>query len=542
MRTAWLLALSLAAACGDDTSNPGTGDGGSDDAAPDGAVSSCDPPGHFGVPQTTFLLPKSSATGFSYNDVQAAFPQVDWMTLDRLYLPAGRYTNILVGNLPVRTADRPLVITNQGGQFFIGNNPNGNYLWSFNGGANWIITGRYDAESQTGDAAFPGHACGNYADSPGAYGILSDDEYAFAAPYLHMGIAVGGGATDFEIEYVEIMRSGFAGIRLLNSPSEGTDKPMANVRVHDTYVHDVAGEGYYFGWTGTPPSNKFPGLQIYNNRILRTGNEALQIQDLGDGAHIHHNTFVSGGLRWLDNGLGRYQDSLAQVLVREGTITFDHNVFIDGAGTLLSFFSSPQPGDGDRHVTFSDNYFSDAISLGMYLNGTSAAPSTFAWERNVFRNFDFAYTPVDPAATDPNMITGKNGAFMAPVTFSANSWFGTDRIVAGIAGGDGTSGNITLTGNLHEDAEAIVLLDGPWSTAGHHVTSWAANATVATGSPAVTYRAGDIVTHGPAPTLYRATATSMGTPPPGAAWTVIPTPTDDVRVMPGSRYAAYGVR
>jgi hypothetical protein len=530
MRIGWTLALVLAgvAGCGDDAAPTG-----------DGVVSSCDPPGRFGVPEHTFMLPPSSATGFSYDDVQAAFPDVDWMTLDRLYVPAGQWTNILVGNLPTRTAARPLVITNQGGQVVVGFNPQGNYIWSFNGGAHWILTGRYDADSQTGDAAFPGHACGNYPDSRSHYGIVSDDDYAFSAPYLHMGISVGGGATDFEIEYVEVTRSGFAGIRLLNDPAK--DLPMSNVRVHDTYIHDTAGEGFYFGWTGAPPSNKLAGLQIYNNRILRAGNEVLQIQDLGEGSRVHHNTFISGGLHWLDNGLGRYQDSNSQVLVREGTIEIDHNVFIDGAGTLLSFFSSPQAGDGDRHVTIHDNYFSDAISLGMYLNGTSAAGSSFAFERNVFRNFDFAYTPVDPSATDPDVIAGKSDTFLAPVTFTANTWIGTARIVSGIAGGDGTDGNLTLTGNVQEDTGAIELQDGPWSTAGHHLTSWVGTATVPEPDLSVTFHAGDVVTYGAEPTLYRATADTTAMPP-GTGWTPIATPSDDVRVTAGTAYDGYGVQ
>ncbi len=297
-------------ACGGHSHRAGDGGGGPDGVIPDAIVSSCDPPGHFGVPTTTFTLP-STGPSISYDDVQAAFPQVDWSMLDRLYLPAGQYTNILLGNLPDRTADRPLVITNLGGQFFVGNNPNGNYLWSFSGGSNWILTGRYDPVSMTGDVAFPGHACGHYADSPGHYGIMSDDDFAFAAPYLHMGLAVAD-AHDFEIEYVEVERSGFAGIRLLNDPT--MDEPIANVTINDTYVHDTGAEGYYFGSTGDPPANKLAGLQIYNNRILRTGNEALQIQDLGDNSHVHHNTFISGGLHWFDNGLGRYQDNNYQAI------------------------------------------------------------------------------------------------------------------------------------------------------------------------------------------------------------------------------------
>jgi Right handed beta helix region len=514
-------------ACGDDNSTPTDG----------GPVSSCDPPGHFGVPENTFDLP-AMGDGIYYMDVQASFPNVDWMTLDRLYLPAGQWKNVYLGNLPVRTKERPLVITNKGGQFFVGKNPTGNYIWTFNGGANWILTGRYDAESQTGDAAFPGHACGKYGESTGKYGIISDDEYALAAPYLHMGISVGGGATDFEIEYVEVTRSGFAGIRLLNDPA--MQLPMRNVRVHDTYIHDTDGEGFYFGWTGTPPSNQLPGLQIYNNRILRTGNEALQIQDLGDGSSVHHNTFISGGLHWFDNGLGRYQDSNSQVLVREGTIEFHHNVFLDGAGTLLSFFSSPQSGDGDRHVTFHDNYFSDAASLAVYLNGTSSGSSSFTFDNNVFRGNDFAYGPID--TNDPDTLVGKAQAMTAPITFSNNKWAGTTRIVNGIAGGEGMMAPYTLTANVMEDPGAIELYDGPWTTAGHHLTRWAPMITVKDPDVAASYHTDDVVVHGTEPKLYRASGDTTAMPGSGAPWTEVPRGTDDVRVKTGTVYEGYGIQ
>ncbi len=216
-----------------------------------------------------------------------------------------------------------------------------------------------------------------------------------------------------------MLRSGFAGIRLLNSRAAGDPAtPMEDVRVHDVYVHDTGGEGFYFGWTGTPPSNLFPGLQIYNTRILRTGNEALQIQDLGDGSHVHDNVFAGGGLHWLDNGLGRYQDNASQILVRDGTIEIDHNVFLDGAGTLVSFFSSPEPGDGDRHVTFHDDYFSDTLDLGIYLNGTATTGSTFAFQSSFFRGLDYAYGIIDGSTSAPATIFGVNTAFTAPITFS----------------------------------------------------------------------------------------------------------------------------
>ena len=136
------------------------------------------------------------------------------------------------------------------------------------------------------------------------------------------------------------------------------------------------GEGVYFGWTGAPPSNLMPKLQVYNNRIIRTGNEALQVQNLGDGTDIHHNTFAFAALHWRDNGLGKYQDNNSQVQVREGTIALHHNIFMGGASNLLSFFSGPEPGDGGRNVTFQENYFADTLSLGGYFGGMSGDDST----------------------------------------------------------------------------------------------------------------------------------------------------------------------
>ncbi len=513
-----------------------------------GAPGSCDAFGHFGVPTSTFTLPAQGSPGsqtLAYDDVQKSFPMVAWATLDRLYLPAGSYTELNLGNLPARDPAHPLVITNQGGQVFVGNNPDGNYIWSMGGGSGWTLTGRYDPDSKTGDAGFPGHRCGKYGSSHGTYGIISDDGFAFNAPYLHMGLAVQE-ATQFEIEYVEVLRSGFAGIRLINSRNAGDPAmPMADVRVHDVYVHDTGAEGFYFGWTGSPPSNLFPGLQIYNVRILRTGNEALQIQDLGDGTHVYDNVFGGGGLHWLDNGLGRYQDNASQIMVRDGTIEIDHNVFLDGAESLVSFFSQPETGDAARHVTFHDDYFSDTLDLGIYLNGTDGAGSTFAFQSSFFRGLDYAYGIIDGSTSGPTTILGFAGTFTSPTTFSGNQWEGTRTIAQGISGGAGTSGNVTATGNTNAAVTPIAFVDAgyPIDQPGHHLTSWAPNATVNSASPVVTYHAGDVVTYGTAPDFYQCTADTTAGPPPAhaEAWTKLPAPVDDVRVAPGSPYASMGV-
>ncbi len=104
---------------GGSTGTAGTGVSG-------GAPGSCEAFGHFGTPTVTFALPVQGVRGGQDAGVRRrpeGLPMVPWATLERLYLPAGSYTNIQIGNLPVRDPAHPLVITNQGGQVFVGNNP-----------------------------------------------------------------------------------------------------------------------------------------------------------------------------------------------------------------------------------------------------------------------------------------------------------------------------------------------------------------------------------------------------------------------------------
>lgn len=519
------------------TSAGGSGGSGASDPG------ACAPFGHFGAPETTFTLP-SGTEAIYYPDIQQSFPEVDWAALDRLYVPAGKYKYFNLGNLPSRDPGRPLVITNLGGQVQVGpNDPGAGYIWSMGGGSNWILTGRFDPDSKTGDSAFPGHRCGEHAGSRGKYGFLSDDAFA-KGQYLHMGVSVGG-ATSFELEYLEIFRSGFAGIRLLNKREAGDAPfPMENVRVHDNYIHDVDGEGFYFGWTGSPPSNLFPKLAVHDNRIVRTGNEGLQVQNLGDGAEIHHNTIAFAALHWRDNGLGKYQDNNSQVQVRDGTITLHHNVFLGGGSNLLNFFSGPESDDGGREVTFHDNYFADTLSLGGYFGGTSGADSTYTFAGNFFRGLDFGLTKLDPAATDPGVVFGKNGNFTSPIAFNGNTWEGPRKLVNGLSGPNGTSGNVTATGNENGPVAAISFVKSgyPDGAATRLLEAWAPKATVNPASPVIVYEVGELVMFDAE--MYECVAQNSEKEPPShpEAWKKLALPVDDVRTPAGSPYAEMGIR
>ena len=512
------------------------------DAVADAASDPCEPFGRFGAPLETFTLPGPDGVGAMYiPDVQARFPAVRWSTLDRLYVPAGTYALINLGNLPVRTAEHPLVITNHGGQVVL-RPPAGShygYLWVLNGGAHWVATGRFDPVSGTGDAAFPGHRCGAYANSRGTYGFLSDDAFLNAG---HMGLAIGD-ARFVEAEFIEITRAGFAGLRVLSSvQAAGTRPTLDGYDLHDLYIHDTKSEGVYFGWTGAPPSPLSSGLRVHHNRFVRTGAEALQVQNLGDGTEIHHNAVAFAALDWRA-AFQNYQDNNAQVQVRSGAIRVHHNAFVGAAANLLLLFSGPEGSDGPRTVTFEDNHFADTLSLGAYLGGTSGPGSSYAFRRNAFRGLDFGYDSLVPTAPNYGVVFRAAATFTSPVTVVDGEWEGAAHLAAGLASGDGAAGIFTATGNRNGAVVPFAFADTglPDGTPTRRLELWTDRATLAPGMPAMTYAPGALVMYDAE--LYRCRVANSGQVPPTspASWEHLPLPVDDLRTAPGTVWAARDV-
>lgn len=258
---------------------------------------------------TNVTLPPPAADGGLYViDVQAEYPAANWSDVDRLYIPAGHYKFLRLGNLPDRCGigAKPLIITNLGGQVRVGG-LGFYYVMAISGGCNWKLTGKFDAAEQTGHIDYQGHADGAHADSQGTYGILIDDAYSACedgqggcpynltscanrpspCPNEVAGLTVGSNApssqpqpptSDFEISYVEITDTGFAGLVVKTDNKAdlpcGTagqkcesmvDYTMRNVKIHDMYIHDVLSEGMYLGSTqNSDAQHSFENLRVYN--------------------------------------------------------------------------------------------------------------------------------------------------------------------------------------------------------------------------------------------------------------------------------------
>jgi hypothetical protein len=517
-------------ASGGSQSNGGTENGGSADPG--------DPYtpvyGRFGDAETTFTLPFPEDGALYHPDLASDFPDVDFATLDRLYIPAGEYRTVLLGGLPEREAEHPLVITNQGGQVKVGGDA-ANYVFVMQGGKNWILTGRYDPESGTGDEAFRGHAEGQFAHSQGRYGIFIDD--AFSKEGLS-GLAIGSGASDFELDCIEVTRAEFAGITA-KTDNDGS-ATMKNVEIHDLYVHDVGSEGIYFGSTQAQPQHSFENLRIYDNRFLRTGTEALQVGQLGSDCEIHHNVIGPGAVRWR-SAFAQYQDGNVQYGQRYGSSSFHHNVVIGTGDLFVELF--PTPVDGDPHdasdaVTFSDNYFSDTSASGVYTHADETGV-TIRFERNWFRGFEFDYDEVYPDATEPVQVFGVGSNTLNPHVLTDNVVDGPYPFIMW------TFDSVTLENNTTGTVEKVRFVDFMGDAIDENYRKlewWTATATLHPDQPSVVYEKGAFVVHGGV--IYEALAQNSGKDPSAhpESWKALPPPADDVRLAADSPHAGLGLR
>ncbi|MBA2665027.1 MAG: hypothetical protein H0U74_22260 [Bradymonadaceae bacterium] len=516
------------------------------DAAPDTVV---DEPGwahadgRWSAPENTLLLPAPLAGGGLYiDDVQARYPDVNWQTLDRLYIAAGDYKLLLIGNLPVRSADRPLIITNHGGQVRVGNMDH-YYLMSLNGGANWVLTGRYDALAQTGHPDFAGHKSGDFANTQDTYGILIDD-----AQYMHErgnnGLRIAGGATDFEVEFLEIRHVGFAGMNI--KTDNNGQAHMANVKLHDNYIHDVLSEGFYIGSTQSQPQHQIQGFEIYNNRVLRVGTEAFQIGHVGSTTtRVYNNVFGPSAIDWRA-AFQNYQDGNLQMSIRSGRLEVFNNVFIGGAGKWAEFFGAlvaseeRKPGDG---IFLENNYFSQVRNFGIYIHATDMSPLVYHIGNNRFRGYDFTYNELHPN-TQPGELIRIANSTMA-ITLVDNTWEAPAAFSNRLADGNGTNANVSGSGNVRAAIAPVSFRNAGLAADFDYMTMemWTATATRATGAPPVEYQLDDIV-------IYRDNAYRCQLDPCPAGrrpvdhadvWQRLAPFPDDVRLHPDSAHQGLGL-
>ena len=143
--------------------------------------------------------------------------------------------------------------------------------------------------------------------------------YGFKLTGLTSGLTFGEYSSDCEAEFIEIegVPSTFFGIYAKKDFSGNPPTPYPlfnNLSIHDTYIHDLA-EGMYIGET-ISPGMEFHHLRIYNNIVVNTLRESVQIANSVEDVEIYNNLFLNAGLENTpvqNNGLQIGSNTIAKV-------------------------------------------------------------------------------------------------------------------------------------------------------------------------------------------------------------------------------------
>ncbi|MCA9577014.1 MAG: right-handed parallel beta-helix repeat-containing protein [Polyangiales bacterium] len=137
-------------------------------------------------------------------------------------------------------------------------------------------------------------------------------------PYPGVGLWLNGRSTNYEVDHVEVHDTGFAGVMSKTDPfcdgsaDQGTFT-QRNVWLHDLFVHDTGGEGFYIGSTqanghsiqcnGSPVVHQphfLEGIALTDSRIERTGWDGAQIGMAQADCLVARNIIADVGLERVD--------------------------------------------------------------------------------------------------------------------------------------------------------------------------------------------------------------------------------------------------
>jgi hypothetical protein len=177
----------------------------------------------------------------------------------------------------------------------------------------------------------------------------------------HVGLTLEKLTTNVEVHNVEVYNVGFAGIMAKTDPTcdDATIRGhfvMYDVVLHDNYVHDTKGEGFYVGNSfyengktlscGVRLPHVVDGVRIYNNRVVRPGWDGIQVGCALSGAYVYNNTIENYGYLNV-----KFQQTGIQF--SEGTKGFAYgNLIKNGTGV------------GINVVGYGDSFVHDNIIIG----------------------------------------------------------------------------------------------------------------------------------------------------------------------------------
>lgn len=203
----------------------------------------------------------------------------------------------------------------------------------------------------------------------------------------HIGMSLDKLSTEFEIDHVEVMNCGFAGIMAKTDPScdQNTWRGnfvMRNLKFHDNYVHDVKGEGFYVGNSffasgrslscGNILPHEIVNAAIYNNKIVRSGCEGIQAGCVISGLKIYNNIVENFGV----SPFASAQNNGVQIGEGSSGVMYN-NVIKNGPGNGIIVL-----GSGKTRIY--NNLVVNPGSYGAFIDNRGPASGEIAFVNNTF--------------------------------------------------------------------------------------------------------------------------------------------------------------
>ncbi|HYG18875.1 MAG TPA: right-handed parallel beta-helix repeat-containing protein [Ohtaekwangia sp.] len=194
----------------------------------------------------------------------------------------------------------------------------------------------------------------------------SDATYGIFIKNANLGITLDKLSTNFEVDHVEVANVGFAGIMAKTDPScdNATIRgnfTMRDISLHDNYIHETGGEGFYVGNSfymngvklscGTRFPHAIEGVKIYNNKVKNSGWEGIQLGSATVGAEVYNNSIENYGTKNVANQRNGLQ-------LGEGTGGLCYNNFVKAG-----------PGNGIVLLGLGDNVIHDNIIVNAGSHG-----------------------------------------------------------------------------------------------------------------------------------------------------------------------------
>ncbi len=261
-------------------------------------------------------------------------------------------------------------------------------------------------------------------------------KYGFKLSAMMCGVAFNGLSSDCEAEFIKIDHDGFFGFSAKEDFGGYPPYPIPvfnNLKIHDCYVTGVD-EGMYLGETKSP-GMEFKHVRVYNNTVINTGWEGIQISNMVEDVEVYNNTIYKAGQKDVTYQEGVFQiggNSVAKVY---------NNIFSNAPGNGIAMF-----GKGDIQVF--NNYISN--NEGIFT------------DNRLFSNIDFS--DVDPLITfTGNYFKNIDNESVIKSYNETNQFEATDNIweenIPFFLNHSGNDTNTYLNNNVNIDIDTITFVD-----------------------------------------------------------------------------------